>query len=298
MAIDTHRPGVGLVVLVASAGGLDAISAVLGGLPVRFGAAVVVQQHLGAQSSVLPTILRRSTRLPVAWARSRQSVEAGQVVVCPPNMHMEIKPDRTCRLRTMKCLTELRFDVLLASVANSYGPRGLTVVLSGSGRDAARGVVAMKHAEAVVIAQSPGSADYPSMPIAAIEAGADLVLPTGDIGTVLASIVEGAPLPCPPRDPPAPSSGGERMKTGEAAGASHGGSALISPSRIIEGAVARAEAARTRAAELRCRRQDLAAGLGATAQSVAVARRRAEESLRRAVQAQQAAKRAAAQQAD
>jgi two-component system, chemotaxis family, protein-glutamate methylesterase/glutaminase len=307
MATAAHRPGVTLVVLLASAGGLDALSIVLHDLPAEFGAAVVVQQHLGGQSSVLPTILRRSTKHLVGWAGDGEVVAPNRVVVCPPDMHMELRPDGSCSLRRMVSMAERRFDVLLASVARSYGPRGLAVVLSGSGRDGAEGVAAMKRAGAVVIAQSPATAEYPSMPIAATKAGADLVVPVRDIGGVLATIVEGAPLPCPSSDDGAGDTTGTRsssngeatpaerepMETGERTDAPYDGHSQLSPNLTISTPASRAEAARLRAAELRRRRQDLAAGLGATAQSVAVARRRAEESLRRAQQAQRAAKHSA-----
>ncbi|MFP1153437.1 chemotaxis protein CheB [Mycobacterium sherrisii] len=292
MATDTQRPGVELVVLMASAGGLEALLAVLGDLPTEFGAAIVVQQHLGGQSSVLPMILQRSTAHPVCWARDRQTIEPGPVTVCPPDMHMELVADRTCRLRRMGSLSERRFDVLLVSVAGSYGPRALAVVLSGSGRDGAEGVRAMKRAGAIVIAQSPGTADYPSMPMAAAEAGADLILPVHDIGGVLAAIARGAPIPPAPERASAPTPPAQT-------GAAPPDDQFREPStRALDDAAARAEAARLRADELRRRRQDLAAGIGATAQTVAMARRRAEESVRRAQQAQQAARRAVAQLRD
>lgn len=295
MTTDTDQPGVELVVLTASAGGLEALLAVLGDLPTELGAAIVVQQHLGGQSSVLPMILQRSTAHPVRWARDRQTIEPGPVIVCPPDMHMELMRDRTCRLRRMASLAERRFDVLMASVASSYGPRAVAVVLSGSGRDGAVGVRAMKRVGGLVIAQSPGTARYPSMPIAAAEAGADLVLPVHDIGGVLATIADGAPLP-----PPAEGATAAVQST-------HGGTSADAQSddqgchpaiQRLEEAGARAEVARLRADELRRRRQDLAAGIGATARTVAVARRRAEESVRRAERAQQAAKRSAAQLGD
>ncbi|MEM6108402.1 chemotaxis protein CheB [Mycobacterium sp. 050272] len=307
MTTGERRPGVAVVVLVASAGGLDALTTVLHDLPADFGAAIVVQQHLGGQSSVLPTILHRSTDHRVSWARDGQLVQPGEVIVCPPDTHIELSSGGSCRLRTMGSLSEHRFDVLLASAAKSYGPRGLAVVLSGSGRDGAKGVAAMKRAGAFTIAQSPETAEYPSMPIAAAKAGADLVLPLHAIGDVLASIVEGAPPPCPSVEAAAAGSmpgiddttPAERKarKTGEMTGAPSGGPPQLSWNCTANTPAARAEAARRRAAELQRRRQDLAAGLGATAQSVAIARRRAEESLRRAAQAQQAAKHAAADRA-
>jgi two-component system, chemotaxis family, protein-glutamate methylesterase/glutaminase len=316
MTTETRRPAVELVVLLASAGGLNALSAVLHDLPAKFEAAVVVQQHLGGgQSSALPTILGRSTAHRVSWALDGQMVAPGQVIVCPPEMHMELRPDGSWCLHRMQKLSERRFDVLLASVASSYGARGLAVVLSGSGRDGAEGTVAMKRAGAIVIAQSPDTADYPSMPIAAAQAGADLVLPICDIGRVLADIIGGAPLPwslsetdwaatpLPPLiakspnaiDRNATGTRGEPMETDDVTDKQHDSRTRLSPNDTTNSPAARAETARLRAAELRRRRQDLAAGLGATEQTVAIARRRAQESLRRAQLAHQAASSAAAQ---
>lgn len=285
MTTDAIRPAVELVALLASAGGLDPLSVVLSDLPAEFAAAIVVQQHLGGHSSVLPRILSARTPHRVDWARDGQVVAPGQVLVCPPGVHMEIKPDGSCCLREINEHGERRFDVLLASLASSYGPRAVAVVLSGSGRDGAVGTVAMKRAGAIVIAQSPDTAEYPSMPIAAVHAGADLVLPVSEIGRVLTDIVAGGPLPRPHALP--------RETDWAATPPEADDSDTLSPNHIND-AGARAEAARARAAELRRRSQDLVAGLGATAQTVATARRRAEEALRRAQQARHAAKQAAA----
>lgn len=266
--------------LLASAGGLDAFSVVLHELPTDFAAAVVVQQHLGGLSSVLPTILGRQTRHRVSWVQDGQAVAPGQVLVCPPKVHLELTADGRCHLRETGPLAEQRFDVLLASVAQSYGARSVAVILSGSGQDGAAGTVAMKRAGAIVIAQSPDTAQYSSMPLAAARAGADLVLPIHDIGPALAAIVAGGPLPAPP--PPADRTSAVPQRA-------------PAPGRGDRwGAAARAEMARVRAAELRRRSRDLAEGFVATAQSVAIARRRAEESLRRAQFAHQAAQDAAA----
>jgi two-component system chemotaxis response regulator CheB len=300
MTTDEHRPAVELVVLLASAGGLDALSIVLRDLPPEFPPAIVVQQHLGGISSMLPGILGKHTPQQVTWAKDGQAIVPGQVVVCPPGVHMELTPDGRCRLGQLEALGERRFDMLLASVAKSYGPRSVAVVLSGSGHDGAVGTVAMKRAGAIVIAQSPDTARYPSMPMAAAKAGADLVVPVHEIGNLLVDIVAGAPLPKPrPRD--------KDHEKGSAAiflnpfpqraddGSGDNATAAEAMTMGTENsAAARARMAQQRAAELQRRRRDLSTGFGATAESVAVARRRAGESLRRAQLAHQAAEEAAA----
>jgi two-component system chemotaxis response regulator CheB len=205
---------------------------------------------------------------------------------------------------------ERRFDVFLTSLADSYGERGLAVVLSGAGRDGAAGALAMQAAGAIVIAESPDTAEYRDMPMAAAQAGAE-VLPVWEIGRVLTDIVDGAPLsaslrrpddtdcaalqrnpsrrrPVQETDRETIAAGGRRMQKGATTNG-RARAARVPLSSTDNDAAARAEAARQRAAELRRRRQDLAAGRGATAQTVAIARRRAEESLRRARQAGYAA---------
>jgi two-component system chemotaxis response regulator CheB len=309
------RPAVELVVLLASAGGLDALSIVLHDLPTEFAAAVVVEQYLGGLSSVLPTILGRQTPHRVSWAQDGQAVAPGQVVVGPPGMYLELRPDGRCRLRETEALGERRFDMLLASVARSYGARSVAVILSGSGQDGAVGTVAMKQAGAIVIAQSPDTAQYSSMPIAAARAGADLVIPIHEIGRVLADIVAGVPLPEPrPREKgwaatplgqlaqcpaerngeTATAAGGESMDTRDVTDAQRDSVAQLWAHHARNTAATRAEMASLRAAELKRRREDLSAGFGATAQTVATARHRAAESLRRAQLAHHAAEEAAA----
>jgi len=186
-----------VVTIVASAGGLDALSIVLRDLPTEFPAAVVLQQHLGGHTSVLPTILSGRTRQRVGWAIDGQLLRPGEVIVCPPGMDMELLPDGSCRLHALEGIGVRRFDVLLTSMAGSYGARGVAVVLSGSGTDGAQGALAMVEAGATVIAQSPETAAYPNMPIAAAKAGAGFVMPIEHIGRFLAHIAEGGSLPRP-----------------------------------------------------------------------------------------------------
>lgn len=281
MASEEQRPAVELVILLASAGGLNALSTVLSDLPLDLPAAIVVQQHLGDHDSVLPAILRRQSERGVGWAHHGQVLAPGQTVVCPPGMDLELAPDGSCHLTKVGGVR--RFDVLLRSVARSYGPRSVAAVLSGSGHDGADGTAAMKLAGAIVIAESPDTARYSSMPVAAARAGADLVLPVQEIGRVLAGIVEGAPLPEPrPRADPGP------------AVDDRGPAPIAVEDDIVNSPTSRGELAGLRAAELSRRRSALSAGSGATAETVATARRRAAESRRRAQLAHQAAEEAAA----
>lgn len=287
MTTDEHGPGVQLVVLLASAGGLEPLSTVLRGLPRDFPAAVVVQQHLGGHDSLLAKILHRQTGREIAWAKDGMVLRPGQVVVCPPAVLLQLTSEGRCRLQDAQRHQALAFDVLLASIATSYGPRSVAVVLSGSGHDGAAGTVAMKLAGAVVIAQNPETAQYPSMPIAAARAGADLVLDVTEMADVLTDFIGGAALP-PRRESPAPPPADQPVD----ALTTYDVLDRLRPKFPTNSAAARGELARLRAAELERRRKELTVGFGATRETVAMARRRAQESRSRAQLAHQAAEEA------
>ncbi|HEU4408202.1 MAG TPA: chemotaxis protein CheB [Polyangiaceae bacterium] len=189
-----------VVALVASAGGLDAVSAVLRGLPRDLPAAVLVVQHLGGAASALVEILSRRCALPVAWADEGAPLAPGRVLVCPSRKRLEALPDGTCALHDhARGARDYPLDAFLFSLADSFGPRALAVVLTGMGRDGAAGARAVKQAGGVVLVQSEDTAEQPAMPRAAVEAGgADLVLPLHAIGAVVAELVAGGRLP-PPR---------------------------------------------------------------------------------------------------
>ncbi|MFI5911965.1 chemotaxis protein CheB [Dactylosporangium sp. NPDC051541] len=192
------RERIEVVALVASAGGINALSTVLRALPDDLPAAVIVQQHLGAQGSALVSVLQRQAGRKVVWAGDGARITAGVAIVCPPRSRIECFPDGTCAvLPTPGGAREFPHDALLKSLAESFGGRALAAVLTGMGRDGAAGAAELKAVGGVVIAQSEDTAEQPSMPRAAAEAGADLVLPLHEIGGVIADVVSGGALPRP-----------------------------------------------------------------------------------------------------
>jgi signal transduction histidine kinase len=193
---DAGAPPVEVVALVASAGGLEAISAVLRDLPKDLPATVLVAQHLSGQGSMLVGILERRTDLPVDWADDGAELVPGRVMVARPRTRLEILPDRTCAVSPVEgSPTDRPFDALLTSLAESIGEGAVATVLSGMGSDAAEGAMALKASGGIVIAQSEDTAAQPSMPHAAAAAGADLVLSLHEIGGVVGDLVRGGPLP-------------------------------------------------------------------------------------------------------
>ncbi|WP_246572453.1 chemotaxis protein CheB [Kineosporia corallincola] len=164
------------------------------GLPVS----VVVQQHLGSTGSILVDLLRRRAGVEAEWAHDSGRLQPGRVLVAPPRRRLEFFPDGSYELKDIETgIRSLPHDAMLTSLADSFGAGVLAVILTGMGRDGAAGVTAVQAANGVVIAQSEDTAEQPSMPRFAAEAGADLVLPLHEIARVLTDVVAGQELPRP-----------------------------------------------------------------------------------------------------
>ncbi|MEI7745768.1 MAG: CheR family methyltransferase, partial [Chloroflexota bacterium] len=136
-------------------------------------------------------LLRRETALSVVEAGDGQVLEPGVVYVGPPNHDVLVRADVLGV--TAPAASSLgpspSIDVLLGSIADQWGPRGVGVVLSGTGSDGAHGLRALKAAGGLTFAQSPESAKFDAMPRAAIAlGGVDLVLAAQDIGLRLAGL--------------------------------------------------------------------------------------------------------------
>jgi two-component system chemotaxis response regulator CheB len=184
-----------LVVLAASAGGLNALSAVLGALPADFPAAVVAVQHLDPRHrSLIDDILRRRTKLGVRLAAEGDRVEPGMVLIAPPDHHVLINPDRTISLSQSALVHFVRpsADLLFESAAGSYRDKVIAVILTGSGSDGSMGVKAVKENGGTVIAQDEATSQFFGMPGAAMETGAvDFALPIDEIGPALVELLAG-----------------------------------------------------------------------------------------------------------
>jgi two-component system chemotaxis response regulator CheB len=182
-----------IVALAASAGGLTALSQVLGGLPEGFPAPIVVVQHLDPRHrSLMAEILGKRTRLEVRQAREGDDLRPGWVYIAPPDHHLLVNRDGTVSLSQSELVHFVRpsADLLFESMAASYGERSIAVVLTGSGSDGEMGVRAVKTRGGTVIAQSEESAEYFGMPGAAIATkSVDFVLALEEIAPALVTLV-------------------------------------------------------------------------------------------------------------
>jgi two-component system chemotaxis response regulator CheB len=182
-----------LVILVASAGGLTAARRIFAGLPADFPAPIAMVQHLSPLfPSQLYTLIGGWCRLDARFAVDRERLRPRTVHLAPPDRHLLVGSDRRLLL---SCSPKVNFtrpagDLLFQSAAAVFGQRLLAVVLSGMGRDGARGAAAVRGAGGTVLVQDPETAEAPQMPATAIAAGAaSLVLPPEAIAPALIALV-------------------------------------------------------------------------------------------------------------
>ncbi len=191
----THAPkcAVKIVALLASAGGLKAISVVLAGLPPDFPAPIVVVQHLSPrQPSLMADILSRRIALAVTQARDGEALRPGHVYLAPPDKHLLVTCHQTLSLTLTEKVHHVRpsGDVLFESVAVCFGAGAVAVILTGG--DGATGLLAVKDAGGLTIAQDEASSESFSMPRAAIATGGvDYILALEDIAPMLVSLIKG-----------------------------------------------------------------------------------------------------------
>jgi two-component system chemotaxis response regulator CheB len=194
---DKARPFPGaafdVVALASSAGGIAALSEILGSLPADFPAAIVVVQHLDPRHrSLMADILRRRTPLAVVQAAEGDHIHPGTVFIAPPDRHLLVNPDGTLSLSQSELVHFVRpsADLLFESVAASYRERAIAVVLTGTGSDGSMGIGAIKKMGGTVVAQNQASAEFDGMPAAAIRSGnPDFILPLDEIAAALVTLV-------------------------------------------------------------------------------------------------------------
>jgi two-component system, chemotaxis family, protein-glutamate methylesterase/glutaminase len=160
-----------VVGVAASAGGVEALRALMAELPADFPAALLVVLHIPpAGPTVLPQILSRAGQLPARHPRDAEALAAGVILVAPPDRHLAVS-DGQARLLAGPRENGHRpsADILLRSMAETYQARSCGVVLSGTMDDGAAGLAAVRAVGGLALVQDPAEAAFPNMPLAAIE---------------------------------------------------------------------------------------------------------------------------------
>jgi len=183
-----------LVILGASTGGPRALQRILAGLPDSLPAPVLVVQHIAhGFTQGLADWLAGETALRVAVAREGEGLAAGRVYVAPEGQH--IVPERqTIRLSaTPRTLPIPSVDVTMQAAARNWGSAAVGVLLTGMGSDGARGLLAIRQAGGITIAQDQGTSTIFGMPHVAIQMGAACeILPLDQISAAIQEAVHEA----------------------------------------------------------------------------------------------------------
>jgi len=192
-----HITGHDLIVVGASAGGVEALKTLVGGLPVDLPAAVLIVLHLAADGpSFLPEILSLAGPLPASHPLDGEAITPGHIFVALPDHHLPVEPGH---VRVTRGPKENRvrpaIDALFRSAAYAYGPRVIGVVLTGLLDDGTAGLWAVKDRGGLAVVQDPLEAFAPSMPNSALrQVAIDHCLPLAALAPILAQLAK-APAP-------------------------------------------------------------------------------------------------------
>ncbi len=161
-----------VVVIGASAGGLEAILTLLKRLPPDTAMTFILIQHLQPDhESLLPLVLRKSTAMQVLEIRQGMQLLPNHLFVGPPGMNVGVNHSHfTLRPNPKHSPQNLSIDYCFSQIATSFGNRSIGVILSGSATDGTEGLRAIKAAGGVTLVQDPKTARYRSMPLHALNA--------------------------------------------------------------------------------------------------------------------------------
>ena len=181
-----------MVGIGASAGGLNALKALIGSLSLNGRISYVVAQHVSPRhTSLMVELLAPRTNLTVVELNEAAAPAADTIYVIPPNHDADIKDGQLIPLDSEgEAGPRPSIDRLFMAIAREFGEHSAGIVLSGTGRDGTHGLRAIKEANGVALVQDPASAEYNGMPNSAIQAGlADLILTPERIGEALQQTV-------------------------------------------------------------------------------------------------------------
>ena len=181
-----------LIVIGASAGGVEALKHLVADLPADLPAAVVTVLHMMSLGpSQLGVILDRVSQMPVTLASDGERPERGHVYVAPPGFHTLLQGD-SIQLSDAPPENGYRpsIDQFFLSAARAYGRRAVGVVLTGTLSDGAEGLRLIKAHGGATVVQDPDDALFDDMPRNAIDqVEPDRIAPLDELGGVLCELV-------------------------------------------------------------------------------------------------------------
>ncbi len=187
-----------IFVVGASAGGVEALTKLVRGLPTGFPGSLFVVLHTASESpGTLHTLLRRYASMPVVPAIDEGEIQPGHVYVACPNHHLTLERGRMCLGHgPSENRHRPAIDPLFRSAAQNYGGAVVGVLLSGYLDDGVAGLIAIKRHGGVVVVQSLEDALVPDMPMAALEQDhVDFSLPVREMPSLFEQLATQSSLP-------------------------------------------------------------------------------------------------------
>lgn len=183
------------VVMGVSAGGLAALARILPRLAPEFPLPVLIVQHMRPDSDgFLWQYLDTLCGVKVKEAEDKEAIVAKTVYIAPPDYHLLVEPERILTLSADERVNYSRpsIDVLFETAAEVYRQGLIGVVLTGANSDGALGLQKIRRFAGLAVVQSPESAEYGTMPSAAIAAGPiDHIVPLDGLGSFLNALAFG-----------------------------------------------------------------------------------------------------------
>jgi two-component system, chemotaxis family, protein-glutamate methylesterase/glutaminase len=190
--ITSSRPHIEAIVIGGSAGGIDALLALLPALPQSYTLPIIIVLHLpDDRDSRLAEIFAARLAMPVREAVDKDTIRPGTIYFAGAGYHLSIEADHSFSL---SCEPPLHFsrpsiDILMESAADAYGPALLGILLTGANDDGATGLYHIQECGGMTVVQDPSEAHIATMPAAAIDIFTpDKILKLQDIHALLLSL--------------------------------------------------------------------------------------------------------------
>ncbi len=180
-----------IIVIGASAGGVEALAGIAAELPAGFPASLFIVLHIGAHKSELPWLLNQRGPIRAAHPADGDAIAAGRIYVAPPDHHMTVEASHVRLTKgPRENLARPAIDPLFRSAAEDYGPDVIGVILTGGLNDGTAGLFEVKQHGGLAIVQDPAGAENPSMPLSALaHVAVDHCLPLAAIAPLLVKLV-------------------------------------------------------------------------------------------------------------
>jgi two-component system, chemotaxis family, protein-glutamate methylesterase/glutaminase len=196
--VETGLAPSAVVVIGASAGGVQALQELVSGLEPSLPAVWCAVLHVDAHRSEMPALLSRAGRLPACHPGNGDLLEPGRIYLAPSDLHFTVEDGHAVLSRgPRENWARPAIDPLFRSAAAAFGANTIGVILTGKLNDGTAGLMAVKQAGGTAVVQDPREAEYPAMPRNALRyVSVDHCVPLAEMAPLLTRLVLHGVAPC------------------------------------------------------------------------------------------------------